>query len=343
MAYILLALGALMSLVGLAAMVTGYPIIEVERGWASVIAGAVLLSGGVVVAALGLVVRNLVGLRRALAVDALPAGTPIPQPAVVPTPLTSTQPATPTSALTERPSLPHPLGPAAGPLLAAAVPPAAAILAAGAAYAHETRPAEPDPHPLEAPSHADMDEAATEPHHPESNETEIHGSAPDAEPTEAHDEVHELLDHHHEPAQDAAEADRPRSTNELLDEAFSAFDYEMATSHSSAAQPHPAAREPEPAAHEESPQQVPVDEPLPVHEPAMSAHEAEPEPAAVAPEPEAPATAPAEPAANLAIIGRYDSEGTSYVMYSDGSIEAQSDAGVYRFNSMAELKAFIEG
>ena len=43
------------------------------------------------------------------------------------------------------------------------------------------------------------------------------------------------------------------------------------------------------------------------------------------------------------MIGRYESEGTSYVMYADGSIEAQSAAGIYRFASMAELKSFIEG
>ena len=42
------------------------------------------------------------------------------------------------------------------------------------------------------------------------------------------------------------------------------------------------------------------------------------------------------------MIGRYESDGTSYVMYADGAIEAQSEAGVYRFASMAELKAFIE-
>lgn len=41
-------------------------------------------------------------------------------------------------------------------------------------------------------------------------------------------------------------------------------------------------------------------------------------------------------------IGRYQADGTTYVMYSDGSIEAQSDQGVYRFGSMAELKAFFE-
>ncbi len=60
---------------------------------------------------------------------------------------------------------------------------------------------------------------------------------------------------------------------------------------------------------------------------------AAPEPAAAAPQ-----QAPAQPA----VIGRYESDGTSYVMYADGAIEAQSEAGVYRFASMAELKAFIE-
>ncbi len=60
-------------------------------------------------------------------------------------------------------------------------------------------------------------------------------------------------------------------------------------------------------------------------------------------EPHEAELAAAQPTSNLNVIGRYDSDGTSYVMYSDGSIEAQSEAGVYRFGSMAELKAFIEG
>ncbi|MGO9005951.1 MAG: hypothetical protein ACLQIQ_01060 [Beijerinckiaceae bacterium] len=41
-------------------------------------------------------------------------------------------------------------------------------------------------------------------------------------------------------------------------------------------------------------------------------------------------------------VGRYEADGTTYVMFSDGSIEAQSEQGVYRFGSMAELKAFFE-
>lgn len=42
------------------------------------------------------------------------------------------------------------------------------------------------------------------------------------------------------------------------------------------------------------------------------------------------------------VIGRYEAEGTSYIMFSDGSIEAQSERGVARFGSMAELKAYFE-
>jgi hypothetical protein len=43
-----------------------------------------------------------------------------------------------------------------------------------------------------------------------------------------------------------------------------------------------------------------------------------------------------------AVIGHYEAEGTSYTMFSDGSIEAQSERGVARFKSMAELKAYFE-
>jgi len=42
------------------------------------------------------------------------------------------------------------------------------------------------------------------------------------------------------------------------------------------------------------------------------------------------------------VIGRYEAEGTAYLMFSDGSIEAQSEAGIFHFASMADLKSFIE-
>ena len=44
----------------------------------------------------------------------------------------------------------------------------------------------------------------------------------------------------------------------------------------------------------------------------------------------------------LAIVGQYESAGTSYVMYSDGSIEARTERAVFHFKSMAELKTFME-
>jgi hypothetical protein len=47
---------------------------------------------------------------------------------------------------------------------------------------------------------------------------------------------------------------------------------------------------------------------------------------------------PAEPV----VMGRYEAKDASYVMFSDGSIEANTKSGVFRFNSMSELKAFIE-
>ncbi len=96
--------------------------------------------------------------------------------------------------------------------------------------------------------------------------------------------------------------------------------------------------------HLEPPHREPdyVEAPVPHHTPAPNM------PAPHVPAPavtESAATAPAPPPTphDSPVIGRYESDDTSYVMYADGSIEAQSSAGVYRFSSMAELKAFIEG
>jgi hypothetical protein len=81
-------------------------------------------------------------------------------------------------------------------------------------------------------------------------------------------------------------------------------------------------------------------------------------PSAAEPAPSAPAQASPAPARPVAekpeaspprrgddrfnVIGRYESEGTSYVMFADGSIDARSQLGAFHFSSMAELKAFME-
>ncbi len=48
-----------------------------------------------------------------------------------------------------------------------------------------------------------------------------------------------------------------------------------------------------------------------------------------------------EPATATTIIGTYTSGDNRYVMYSDGSIEAETPQGVFHFNSLDELKDFI--
>ena len=70
----------------------------------------------------------------------------------------------------------------------------------------------------------------------------------------------------------------------------------------------------------------------------LDAQMREPAPLAEASEDEPSSAATAEPA----VIGRYEAEGTSYTMFADGSIEAQSKRGIARFKSMADLKAYFE-
>jgi hypothetical protein len=50
-------------------------------------------------------------------------------------------------------------------------------------------------------------------------------------------------------------------------------------------------------------------------------------------EPEGPAT----------LVGRYSAGGANYKIFSDGSIEAETDTGAFRFDSMDDFKAFLAG
>jgi len=51
-------------------------------------------------------------------------------------------------------------------------------------------------------------------------------------------------------------------------------------------------------------------------------------------------TESAEPAATT-LVGRYTSGGANYSIFSDGSIEAETDQGAFRFASMSDFKAYI--
>ncbi len=72
---------------------------------------------------------------------------------------------------------------------------------------------------------------------------------------------------------------------------------------------------------------------------------AEPEPAPdprPRPVPEAPRPAMPALAEAPTVVGRYEANGASYVLFSDGTIEVETDSGTHRFASMAALKEHIE-
>ncbi len=51
----------------------------------------------------------------------------------------------------------------------------------------------------------------------------------------------------------------------------------------------------------------------------------------------------AEPEAAPTLVGHYSAGGANYMIFSDGTIEAETEQGAYRFASMGEFKAYIAG
>jgi hypothetical protein len=49
------------------------------------------------------------------------------------------------------------------------------------------------------------------------------------------------------------------------------------------------------------------------------------------------------PAAESPVIGQYTSGNTTYIMFADGSIEAETPSGILHFASLADLKVYVEG
>ena len=65
------------------------------------------------------------------------------------------------------------------------------------------------------------------------------------------------------------------------------------------------------------------------------------EPGTAAPTEPAPGAQETEAEGAATVVGTYNSGGNFYIMYSDGSIEAETPAGKFRFTSLEELKEFI--
>jgi hypothetical protein len=57
----------------------------------------------------------------------------------------------------------------------------------------------------------------------------------------------------------------------------------------------------------------------------------------------APIDEPETAAPPATIVGRYSAGGANYSIFSDGSIEAETEDGAFRFSSMSEFKAFVAG
>jgi hypothetical protein len=376
MSYLVFALGALLSLCGAFAIYAGYGIILVERGWAGVIAGATALSGGIVTIALGFILHSLSGLHalhktgkgltplpRELGEDEASELRPEPGLAFNPEASMVSEAGPPPAAMPsaaslrtwpQRPTRPN-LTPARNVLQSRgtvlptargtpesdfALPnlPFISRSAPRVSQAAMEPPSEPGfAMPGEVAAAKSEDEAKTWP-----------ASAPaveaPAEPAWNADDEPGLFDDDKakEPPVEARLQETHIDPGEPATETGPRADWpaEMASIDAIFGEDH--LIEPDPALDawkeggKPSPEAI---EPANVDPATPFVSEALP---AADPREPSPPVVPAASEAALAIVGRYESEGTSYVMYADGSIEARAEHAVLHFKSMVELKTFME-
>jgi hypothetical protein len=313
-------IGAFLFMIGLAVAWNGYGYIELERGWSLVIAGTFGFCSGLVLVALGLVLRELRGI----------------------------------SASAERATLLLAMAKTNGQTETALARP------------RQTAPLEPEP-PFQPPTIAE----ASPQHEAESlfAETEQQPALALADKPEEKKPapLAWMIRSNRSDSAPAAKLPQVATSDDWLYEKqeapVAARHEELAPAKAWEVEQESQKREPEPDEFERAAELV---EPEPEHENAAM-FEPEPEPeAAIEPErateepniaierpepeqdeqPTAPvveADTAQQSAAEPQIIGHYDAHGAHYTMYSDGSIDAETPHGVYRFASMEELKRFIEG
>jgi hypothetical protein len=371
MSYLVLAVGALLSLCGATAISASYGIVQVERGWAGVIAGATALSGGIVTIALGFILHSLSGLHVVLKTGARLAPLPRefgeaeasklgPELGLASNPQTSMvseagpPPAAVTRTWPQRPTRPN-LTPARNLLKASGTvvpaaratpepdfavpkPPFVSRAATSASPAAMEPPSELGfAMPAEVEVAKAEDEAKTRPASPPAagapaGPAWYAGGEPgpfdDDKPREPPIEAR-LQETHIDPGEPKTESGQrvtsPAETASI--DAIVGEDPLIAPDPALDAWKESAKSSPDAIESESlNPARPYVSETLPAGDPREPLRQ----------------TVPAASEAGFAIVGRYESEGTSYVMYADGSIEARSEHGVFHFQSMAELKAFME-
>ncbi|MEJ0093043.1 MAG: hypothetical protein WDN46_06335 [Methylocella sp.] len=322
MSYLVLIVGLFLAVCGALSISFGYGIVNVERGWSSVIAGAAVLAGGVVTMALGLILHSLGRLRAFLKTEKLAreraarpaweAGSPgvgIEAPIFADR---AEQEATPPIHFEREPE---------APLYAEREPDFEAI---DEPIIADQRLGPPGAAPAAQISIEDIRRLVAEKARKEPESRSLPQEAADATRTQGRPEVAPVPPV--PPRAAPISFGLPRAVD-LKDIAPQHFAHGDAGSRSAAA----GSREMAPAPREDAPA---------THNPRADI--ASPQP--LGPEPtQAPLEPPRrQPREGLTVIGRYESEGTAYTMYVDGSIEAHSDRGAFYFLSMAELKAFMD-
>lgn len=348
--WLALVVGVALALFGARWMWTGWDIVQAERGWAAVIAGSVMLSGGLIVAMLAWAIMRLSG---APAAERQAPSAAAEKPS-----------------LFRKPSIAAPAAVAAG---------AGAIAAtAGAALARDATPdedvqtpprdaaQEPPPSPLPPPLpptapptvgellRMSEDRAARDSHEKHFEEPEAAIAPPveeaKAEPPAALEPGIDKDDDD----EDEGEEEAPEAEAETQELVAPAADEKPAL----VPPPVPPLVEPSPKKSEPPPAPLRLPEP----EPAAPRATTDEEPVyddwlertarefdrelgrdALPKEEPPPAEEPAAPSKpEPAVVGRYSSGDTNYLMFADGSIEAQTPEGVMRFASLTELKRFVE-
>jgi hypothetical protein len=331
--------GVFLFAVGLAVAWNGYGYVQLERGWTQVISGTFAAGTGLVLVALGLILRELrtiaasaarATLLLAKGRNGLPAESPYAPP---PDPASAYAPP-----------------PAYAPPLEEFEEPAAKTVAEAPASLEPSGPRQDSP--LSWMVRARRPETSPELKMPQAEASDawlrqpLAGRAEEwveqplaAEPEPSWEPVAAAPEPAHEPL--PLPRQEPEVSPENLPEPALENLQEPAAEIAPEPEPEPEpeiapAPDPEPPPEPEPPTvQEPAHEVL--HEPiAETFHEGAPEPAAVE-------TVTPDNLSKPEIIGHYDAHGAHYTLYADGSIEAETSHGVYRFASMAELKRFIEG
>ncbi|MGP9821500.1 hypothetical protein ACTZWW_15910 [Salinarimonas sp. NSM] len=394
---VLYVVAAAMVVGGAFAVLTGWEILLLERGWSMVIAGATLATGGLVLAGVAAAARALATRLDSLA-DAVRASRNAAAPAFPRRPGTSAADAAELSAPapSETSAAPHSreIAPKLPPQDAAtpAGPAPAAALGIGGVAAEaiapslKTAPPEPDgglppldlgpvpERPSDEPKAEAMRAEGLQLEKPQGEELWIEPPSADAPPAPPASEADAVADaqpetpaappvapekeeeKEEEEEQEQEEADAavvpragieepilsPREPSRIAAEA------DALTRRHEANEPAPLPAEP--VAHESAEAQPAADEitPAPSHVPGEVPEEAADD-AAPADAPraedaalgETPDEAGAEPPAPPHVVGTHVSGANRYVMYSDGSIEAETPDGRLVFGSIEELKGYV--